>query len=268
MQTLHRRAVVAVTLLAVLGIGIAEAKKPRPKRLRQEIAELKAKLAQLESQVQFQTRRLETRLPVVAGGLCTDPCALDSDGDGQGDCADPCPCDPTNADADADGMPDCFDPCPEDATNACIDPCRTDSDGDGENDCVDPCPWDPRPATDEDGDGIPDCQDPCPGDRTNDCITPCPLDADGDGMKDCVDPCPWGAAPGSPCIEPSPTPGGCRPTGCSGQLCAAESVATTCEWRPEYACYQTASCERQPDGACGWTMTDALRACLGGATGG
>jgi len=26
-------------------------------------------------------------------------------------------------------------------------------------------------------------------------------------------------------------------------------MMTTCEWRDEYACYQTATCERQPDGA-------------------
>jgi hypothetical protein len=57
----------------------------------------------------------------------------------------------------------------------------------------------------------------------------------------------------------------CRPTGCSGQICADEDVITTCEYRPEYACYQSAMCARQPDGECGWTPTTELAACLGAA---
>jgi hypothetical protein len=56
--------------------------------------------------------------------------------------------------------------------------------------------------------------------------------------------------------------GGCRRTGCSGQVCAESDIMTTCEFRPEYACYRDAVCERQADGSCGWTMSPALRACL------
>lgn len=66
----------------------------------------------------------------------------------------------------------------------------------------------------------------------------------------------------SPPPPPPPTAGACRPTGCSGQVCSDEDVITTCEFRPEYACYRTARCERQPGGACGWTMTPELVACL------
>jgi eight-cysteine-cluster-containing protein len=55
----------------------------------------------------------------------------------------------------------------------------------------------------------------------------------------------------------------CVVTGCSGQVCADEEVFTTCEWRDEYACYAEATCERQVDGACGWTMTEELESCLG-----
>jgi len=63
--------------------------------------------------------------------------------------------------------------------------------------------------------------------------------------------------------EPGPGAGGeCRPTGCSGIVCSDEDVITTCEYRPEYACYQSATCARQPDGACGWTQTPELEACL------
>lgn len=55
----------------------------------------------------------------------------------------------------------------------------------------------------------------------------------------------------------------CYVGGCSGQICSdQEGVISTCEWRDEYACYQTASCERQPDGQCGWTPTEELNACL------
>lgn len=54
----------------------------------------------------------------------------------------------------------------------------------------------------------------------------------------------------------------CRSTGCSGQICAEEDVMTTCEFREEYVCYQTARCERQSNGRCGWTETSELRQCL------
>lgn len=54
----------------------------------------------------------------------------------------------------------------------------------------------------------------------------------------------------------------CVKTGCSGQVCADHDVITTCEFRPEYACYREATCEVQADGQCGWTETAALSACL------
>jgi hypothetical protein len=60
----------------------------------------------------------------------------------------------------------------------------------------------------------------------------------------------------------------CRRSGCSGQVCADRNVVTTCEFRPEYACYRNAECKRQADGKCGWTQTAALRQCLASAGGG
>ena len=56
----------------------------------------------------------------------------------------------------------------------------------------------------------------------------------------------------------------CFKTGCSNQVCADKEVITTCEWRPEYACYQKARCERQADGKCGFARTPELIACLKG----
>lgn len=55
----------------------------------------------------------------------------------------------------------------------------------------------------------------------------------------------------------------CYTGGCSGQLCSdQEGLISTCEFKPEYACYHTATCEVQADGECGWTQTSELQACL------
>jgi hypothetical protein len=55
----------------------------------------------------------------------------------------------------------------------------------------------------------------------------------------------------------------CIKTGCSSQICADHDVISTCEFRPEYECYQKATCARQSDGNCGFTKTPELTACLG-----
>lgn len=55
----------------------------------------------------------------------------------------------------------------------------------------------------------------------------------------------------------------CFRGGCSGQICSDQpGVISTCEFRPEYACFKTATCEKQADGHCGWTQTPELQACL------
>jgi hypothetical protein len=65
----------------------------------------------------------------------------------------------------------------------------------------------------------------------------------------------------------NPVAGGeCYVGGCSSQICSDEpGIVSTCEFREEYACYQTATCERQPDGECGWTPTSELQACIDNA---
>jgi hypothetical protein len=191
----------ALAGLIAVGALPAHAGKAKSKSVRTENAELKGKIVQLQTQADFQMRDPRpTGGGVPVGGLCTDPCTVDSDNDGSDDCKDLCPCDPNTADTDADGVPDCADPCPNDATDDCINPCKVDSDGDGSSDCTDPCPWDPSAAKDADRDGIPDCADPCPEDKTNRCIDDrCSQDSDGDSQKDCTDPCPWGEGPNSPC---------------------------------------------------------------------
>ena len=59
--------------------------------------------------------------------------------------------------------------------------------------------------------------------------------------------------------------GSCQVTGCSGQICSSDAVITTCEWRPEYACYQElgeCGCNGAGAGSCGWAQTPELRDCL------
>lgn len=65
--------------------------------------------------------------------------------------------------------------------------------------------------------------------------------------------------------EPAPTQGAaCEAQGCGNTICgeAGAGIVSTCEWKAEYACYKTATCERQADGSCGWTQTGELTACL------
>lgn len=280
-----RLAALLLLLVPILFASGAEA-SVKSRKLRAEVTELKSRIGQLEGRLAYLARLQEGRgagradgttpgrLP-GPGGVCADPCASDADGDGVNDCEDPCPCEPDAADGDGDGWPDCADPCPDDAANECLNPCRNDSDGDGRGDCGDPCPFDPAEAKDRDGDALPDCVDPCPDDRKNGCFEPCPLDSDGDGVRDCDDVCPWRAGddPTRPCgippwtPMPDPPPGasdGCVIGGCSSQLCGdrGDDLVSTCEWRPEYACYRSATCARQADGKCGWTMTPALQECL------
>ena len=70
-------------------------------------------------------------------------------------------------------------------------------------------------------------------------------------------------------VEPGPVVrDGCYVGGCSNTICSDEPGAiSTCEYRPEYSCYQNgmARCERQSNGACGWTPTQNLYACLNNA---
>ncbi len=58
----------------------------------------------------------------------------------------------------------------------------------------------------------------------------------------------------------------CYVGGCSSELCTDNPTqASPCIYKPEFACYRKATCERQADGACGWTQTAELSACLADA---
>ncbi len=69
--------------------------------------------------------------------------------------------------------------------------------------------------------------------------------------------------PKEPPVVSLPKTPKCYVGGCSGQICSSErDMVTTCQWQEEYACYQTATCEVQSSGTCGWTPTPELNACL------
>ena len=55
---------------------------------------------------------------------------------------------------------------------------------------------------------------------------------------------------------------GCVISGCSNQICADKGVMSSCEYKPKYECYRTATCERQDNGNCGWTKDKQLKTCL------
>lgn len=67
---------------------------------------------------------------------------------------------------------------------------------------------------------------------------------------------------------PTPTPytqTGCVRSGCSGEICgsvAAGGLNSACVYKPVYACYKNARCEKQSNGVCAFTQTTELQSCL------
>jgi hypothetical protein len=63
-----------------------------------------------------------------------------------------------------------------------------------------------------------------------------------------------------------PTDRACRVSGCSGELCASETLASACVFLPHFACFRDAACSERgelgPDPGCGWERTPELEACL------
>jgi eight-cysteine-cluster-containing protein len=63
------------------------------------------------------------------------------------------------------------------------------------------------------------------------------------------------------CVD-APT-GECQVSGCSGQICAAEPMVSTCEWQPWYACYQLAKCGAfGAAGECAWDANPEFVQCM------
>lgn len=75
-------------------------------------------------------------------------------------------------------------------------------------------------------------------------------------------PCPIKKEPNDRPIKP-PVSKACYVGGCSSQICSDQpAVISTCAYSPVFACYQSAQCERQVTGECGWTQTAELQSCI------
>lgn len=71
------------------------------------------------------------------------------------------------------------------------------------------------------------------------------------------------SAPPLSTSPPSNSQGACYVGGCSSEICSDRpDMASTCIFRSEFACYKTATCERQKSGECGWTESSELHSCL------
>ncbi|MDB5237659.1 MAG: hypothetical protein JWL88_761 [Parcubacteria group bacterium] len=57
--------------------------------------------------------------------------------------------------------------------------------------------------------------------------------------------------------------GKCFVGGCSSEVCSDQpNAVSNCLYTAAFACYRSATCERQSTGQCGWTQTPALQSCL------
>lgn len=63
------------------------------------------------------------------------------------------------------------------------------------------------------------------------------------------------------CVPKVPT--GCIETGCSGEICAGETMFTPCVYEPWFECLELTKCGQfAPDGSCGWQKNAAFEQCL------
>jgi hypothetical protein len=101
------------------------------------------------------------------------------------------------------------------------------------------------------------CEPPAGDCRTNGCAPgwTCDYCQTAEGIAEWICLAPDAGA----CLPPDE----CRPTGCNGEICASQDVASPCIALPEFACYREIGiCETQPWGGCGWTPTPELDECL------
>lgn len=101
-----------------------------------------------------------------------------------------------------------------------------------------------------------------PGSKILEKYPPVCITADGASFTATTD---MQQAPAGTLTTATPLLVNCKRTGCSGELCIdsyRDDVVTTCDFKPEYACYQEAPCERQTNGECGFTVSRGLSTCL------
>jgi hypothetical protein len=114
----------------------------------------------------------------------------------------------------------------------------------------------------------PDCRFVCPASDAGVCSpVVCTLACQYGFARDPATGCEQCRCNPGPALDGGAAP--CFRGGCSNQLCSDQpGLGSTCEWRAEYACYQQAACERQPNGTCGHTPSATLTACLANAADG
>ena len=178
-------------------------------------------------------------------GMCVDLCALIDCAPGYtceaGECRDDCPVETHIRNFQGECVPKCYGPeqCGDEQHCTAAEVCQQDPACPACDVCVG---W---------------CEPPAGDCRTNGCAAGwtcdyCETDG-GNAEWICL-------APNAGACRP---PDECRPTGCNGEICANQDMASPCVALPEFACYQElGSCEIQPWGDCGWTQTPELDECL------
>ena len=159
----------------------------------------------------------------------------------EGECNHDCPAETHIRDFRGECVPKCYGPeqCTDGQSCNAADVCRQDPACPECDVCVGWC------VTEE-----ADCRENgcAPGFTCEHCKT-----ADGGAEWTCL-------SPDAGICEPPDT---CRVTGCNGEICADQDVASPCVALPEVACYRDHGiCEVQPWGECGWASTPELDACL------
>ncbi len=162
---------------------------------------------------------------------------------------------------DCDCQPQCYGTCQpqEPPPSGCL----------SDSDCADSdwCAPTPCPAIACAADGwCPPCYGQC---ISKEEPTACFSDSDCGAGQQCEfnaqDPACWDgwcfAPPAGQCV-PVPEPTKCVVSGCSGEICADEAMASICTYSPWYQCLQLTQCGVQADGNCGWTPSKEFEACL------
>ncbi len=178
-------------------------------------------------------------------GVCMDLCALIDCAPGYvcvaGECRNDCPVETQIRNFNGECVPKCYGPeqCGDEQRCNALDVCQQD------------------PACPECDVCVGWCEPPVGDCRTNGCEAgwTCDYCQTSNGQAE------WTCLPpnAGACLPPDE----CRPTGCNGEICANQDVASPCVALPEFACYRDLGvCEVQPWGECGWTQTPELDECL------
>jgi eight-cysteine-cluster-containing protein len=180
-------------------------------------------------------------------------------------------CDPFCLQADGDCEQDDYEPCAGQACGATCTLCPPRDPNCVETEVVKQCQPDGTcsaavPACG--GTDDPDDYEPCDNKMCGDTCTLCPPD-DSDCVETAVVKYCQGngtCAANQPSCDSSDgscqSDADCFRTGCSGQICSHQPEVSTCELRPEYACYERFGNCGCNQGTCSWADDADLNSCL------